>query len=156
MNENFIFLDSGYDEGVKSAWAEVRYKGHNYYGYAYCNPEDYENGMLGQWIAEQRAEISALKNELKKAKEEYNTCKHFVSGIFGYKNFDWSSVDAWYIRKQLYFRKRNIKNIKDAITVRKQAIEQKVEQHENYMKQVNRIRKKGRAPSAVVALGNLA
>lgn len=82
----FIFKFSNYDAKTGTSIVGIEYRGKMYYGYAYYNDDDREkyppSSFLGCRMAERRAYIKALKNELKEKKtlfKHYQDCLALIA-----------------------------------------------------------------------------
>lgn len=100
------------DDGI--SYATVKHLNKLFTGLAHLHPKDKdrESQFAGCDIAEQRAQIKALKYELKLKKEKCDECRNFVKACECYKNWDKESPSAKVVYRQL---NRRIKEVNDLI-----------------------------------------
>lgn len=100
------------EKGISKVFIE--HMGRTFVGYAKKHPEDNWSEFTGCRYAEERAEIKALKAELKKKKHDCDECKKFVTAVSQYAEFDPKSPTARAMFRQL---NRRIKAVNDIISL---------------------------------------
>ena len=124
------FVDSFFN-GVESK-VKVKHLGKIFEGRSNCLPEDMDkaSSFAGCHFAELKAEIKALKYELKIAKASCDECRNFVKACTQYKNFDPESPTAKVMFRQLNRRIKTVNNIVDRIDSAQYNLEKEIRQRD--------------------------
>ena len=110
----YKFIDS-VTEAPTDSCVKIKYKDHIFTGYAICHPDDEWSEFIGCGYAEIRAQIKALKWELKQKKKACDECRKFVRAVSQYKNFNKEDGSAKAMYRQLNRRIKEVNNIIDEI-----------------------------------------
>ena len=123
-------ISSYFNEGV--SLCEIQHKKKIYRGISRIHPDDlHSNSMLfGGAIAEKRAQIRALKDELKKEKSSCDECRKFVKACVGYKNFDKNSPTAKAMFTQLNKRIKRVNQIVDRINELEEEVQKDIQKRD--------------------------
>ena len=97
--------------------AEIEHCGRIFTGFAKLHPDDElrASKFAGPALAEKRAQIKALKYELKLKKEKCDECRKFVKACETYKNWDKDSPTAKAVYRQLNRRIKEVNKLIDII-----------------------------------------
>lgn len=120
------FISSYYDSVGGGSTASVEHLGKIFYGYAQLHPEDSGSNFFGCRIAEQRAEIKALKYERNKLKEEAEICRKFVQACKQYKQFNEEDPSAKSMLRQLNVKINKVNELASIIGFKMLKIKQDV------------------------------
>ena len=123
-------VGSYFNDGV--SLCEVQHKKKIYLGISRVHPDDlHSNSMIfGGSIAEKRAQIKALKDELKEEKSSCDECRNFVKACTGYKNFDKNSPTAKAMFTQLNKRIKRVNQIVDHINELEEEIQKDIQKRD--------------------------
>ena len=111
----YKFNDSRTDKEKQKSVVFIKYKGYLFPGYSYCHPDDEWSEFIGCGYAEIRAQIKALKWELKQKKAACDECRKFVKAVSQYKNFNKEDGTAKAMYRQLNRRIKEVNKIVDEI-----------------------------------------
>lgn len=111
----FKFLDSITDKRAGTSTVFIEYKNHSFRGKAKLHPEDDWSEFIGCSYAEIRAQIEALKWELKQKKAACDECRKFVKAVSQYKIFNKEDGSAKAMYRQLNRRIKEVNKIVDKI-----------------------------------------
>ncbi len=116
---NFILSHTNKDLGISHV--AIKHRNKYYHGYANLHPDDKDNWseFTGCRYAEIRAQIAALKNDLREKKESCEECRKFVKAIEQYKQFNKNDATAKAMYRQLNRRIREVNVIVDKINALK-------------------------------------
>lgn len=112
-----IFQDSKTDKEKGTSTVIIKHRKKLYSGMAKLHPEDNWSELTGCRYAEKRAEIKALKDELKQKKQDCESCRNFVKSIMCYKNFNKEDPTAKAMFRQLNRRIKEVNKLIDNINI---------------------------------------
>lgn len=139
-------INSCFTERTGVSSCTVKHKGKIYTGYAKLHPEDQEKSsrFSGCQLAELRAEIKALKDELKQEKEKCEEIRKFVKACGQCSK--WSSEDAStkVVYRQLNRRIKRVNQIVDMINERELQIMRLINQRDIIIKALDRNKEKAK------------
>ena len=115
--------DSFFNEVTYDSYSVVYHNGKEYMGVARLHPDDKPSKFAGCAIAETRAEIKALKDELKQEKAKCEEIRKFVKACRQYKDWDDNSKTAKLMYRQLSRRIKNVNRIIDEINARENGLQ---------------------------------
>lgn len=112
-----IYQNSWSDKERGLSITTIRHKKKNYVGKARLHPDDKHNWseFTGCRYAEIRAEIKALKAELKEKKQSCEECRKFVNAVMQYKNFNREDPSSKAMFRQLNKRIKEVNSIIEEI-----------------------------------------
>ena len=104
------FIDAGFGEKSKNSYAIVELGKKRYSATVTLAKEDEDkvSKLRGPRFAEMKAEIRALKGQLRIEKEKCNECRNFVKALECYKEFDKKTKTARCVYRQLNRRINNV------------------------------------------------
>ena len=123
-------ISSYFNEGV--SLCEIQHKKKIYLGISRVHPDDLHSSSMvfGGTIAEKRAQIRALTDELKKEKSSCDECRKFVKACVGYKNFDKNSPTAKAMFTQLNKRIKRVNQIVDRINELEEEVQKDIQKRD--------------------------
>ena len=113
----FSLIDANYNKSTKVSFATIKYRGNEYTAFTKLHEEDKdkESKYAGCRFAEQKAQINALKAELRDEKVKCDAIKDYVKSVCQYSNFDKNSPTAKAMFKQLNTRIKRVNALVDEI-----------------------------------------
>lgn len=132
----YKFIDSF--TGRPMSFVRIKYKEKYFDGYSYCHPDDDWSELIGCGYAEIRAQIKALKWELKQKKKACDECRKFVKTVSQYKNFNKEDGSAKAMYRQLNRRIKEVNNIIDEINALELSLKLRRRSQEDLAKRKNK------------------
>lgn len=135
-----ILVSSYFTEASGTSSCTVQHNGKLYTGFARVHPEDGDkvSRFAGCQLAELRAEIKALKAELKQERMKCDEIRNFVKACSQYKLWNKEDASIKAIYKQLNIRIKKVNNIIDAINSREMEIMRLIGQRDAVIKAIDR------------------
>lgn len=132
--------ESYYTERTGRSSCTVVYRGKTYTGVADLHPEDADKAsrFAGCEIAEVRAQIKALKDELKQEKAKCDEIRNFVKMCGQYKNWDANDASAKVVYRQLNRRIRRVNKLIDKINEKELTILRLIGQRDAVVKALDK------------------
>lgn len=140
-----MFLKSSYfTEKTGTSSCTVLHEGKMYTGFAKLHPDDADkvSRFAGCEIAETRAEIKALKAELKKEREKCEEVRKFVIACTQYAKWDKEDPSAKVVYRQLNRRIKRVNQLVDMINERELKIMRLIGQRDAVIKAIDKHRAK--------------
>lgn len=121
------------DEENKTVIVEARVGNEKFYGEAKCHPEDKFNWLVGFTIANKRATIQVLKNELEKARARKEALFHVYDCIRQQKDFEYTKQTRL-LERAFKREKAYVEDLQVFIKDEKDNLKFYLEQREKYAK----------------------
>lgn len=140
-----MFLKSSYfTEKTGTSSCTVQHRGKMYTGFAELHPDDAEKAsrFAGCELAEIRAEIKALKAELKQEREKCEEVRKFVIACTQYAKWDKEDPSAKVVYRQLNRRIKRVNQLVDMINERELKIMRLIGQRDAVLKAMDKQRAK--------------
>ena len=131
---------SAYDLNTGKSKCIVYHLGEYFEGYSQLLKEDKEKAskFAGCRFAELKAEIKALKYELKIEKAKCEECRKFVKTFSTYKNFEKDSATAKCVFKQLNKRIKKVNELIDKINDKQEELTSSIRRQDIITKALDR------------------
>lgn len=125
-------------EGISTVILE--HQGKEYTGYSVLLPEDIPtmSRFTGCRYAEMKAQIKALKGELKEKRKACDECRKFVQAVSNYKNFDKESPTAKAMYRQLNRRIKEVNKLIETINKLDFDLKVRIRQQDKFNEKVER------------------
>ena len=139
-----VFKQCWYDDKLGVSRVKVEHLGKTFYGEAKLHPSDKDRAseIVGCKYAEARAQIKALKYEMKLEKAKCEECRKFVKACESCKKFDKESQTAKAVYRQLSRRIKKVNALADEINGLYEYILKDIAQRDKFLKDVEE-KKKG-------------
>lgn len=140
-----MFLKSSYfTEQTGTSSCTIQHKGKMYTGFAELHPDDAEKAsrFAGCELAEIRAEIKALKSELKQEREKCEEVRKFVIACTQYSKWDKEDPSAKVVYRQLNRRIKRVNQLVNMINERELKIMRLIGQRDVVIKAMDKHRAK--------------
>lgn len=137
-------INSYFTERTGTSSCTVQRKGKIYTGFAKLHPDDAEkvSRFAGCELAEIRAEIKALKAELKQEREKCEEVRKFVIACTQYAKWDKEDPSAKVVYRQLNRRIKKVNQLVDMINERELKIMRLIGQRDAVIKAMDKHRAK--------------
>lgn len=144
MNIKYYLKDVWTDENSKDTNAIISYKGRIFSGHAFMHPEDKEkySYLFGCSLAEMRAVLAAVKNEIYKLRYQIKIKEDFLKTTRNCKNFDKESSTAKTMFHLLNIDKKNLRLLTITREQIKEDIKNLIDMQEEKNKRVDNLLKK--------------
>ncbi len=134
--------ENSYHYSEETGVAEVKFffEGKEYLGKARIAPQDreYGNKHVGFYIAEERACISVIAQEIKRLNEELKIFRDFYSQVSSSKNFQKHGYTERQLRKRQFQIKVNIDELQSCIEDRKAGLQQYINDKDKLYRNLER------------------
>lgn len=133
-------INSCFTERTGTSSCTVLHEGKMYTGFAKLHPDDADkvSRFAGCEIAETRAEIKALKAELKKEREKCEEVRKFVIACSQYTKWNKDDSSAKAVYRQLNRRIKRVNKLVDMINEKELKIMRLIGQRDAVIKAINR------------------
>lgn len=131
------FEDSYTEPEFRKSVAFVSHRGKYFTGVAWCHPDDNWSEFTGCRIAETRAQIKALKEEHRIAKEKCEECRKFVVAVQQYKNFNPEDPSARAMFRQLNRRIKAVNELAIKIGIMEIELKASIAAKDQLLKKLN-------------------
>lgn len=113
----FSLIDAVYGEATGVSFATIKYRGNEYTAFTKLHEEDKDKASkyAGCRFAEQKAQIKALKAELRNEKAKCDAIKDYIKSVCQYGTFDKDSPTAKAMFRQLNVRVKRVDALVDEI-----------------------------------------
>jgi hypothetical protein len=130
------FIDSVFSATTGVSTSTIQHKGKLYTGTAKLHPEDAAkvSRFAGCILADLRAQVKALKAELKEEKANCEAIRKFVKACTYCKNWDPTSATAKVVYRQLNIKIKRVNELIDMINAKEQAIFTKIHSRDAVLK----------------------
>ena len=134
------FKDSGTVKETGYSTVIVEHKGNEYMGQAKCHPDDEFSEFTGCRYAQERAEIKALKDELKQKKHDCDECRKYIVAVSQYAGFDKESPTAKAMFRQLNRRIKEVNKLVEIISQRQFNLQVAIRQQDSFNSKIEQMR----------------
>ena len=138
-----IFKRSWYDAETGRSTVKVEHLGKCFFGEAKLNPADRDRAseIIGCQYAEARAQIKALKYEMKLEKAKCEECRKFVKACEMCKDWDPDSKVAKVVYRQLSRRIKKVNALADEINSLYEYILKDIAKRDKFLKDIEEKKK---------------
>ena len=134
------FLDSGTVKETGYSTVTIKHKGNEYVGQAKCHPDDTFSEFTGCRYAQERAEISALKDEWKQKKHDCDECRKYLIAVSQYAGFDKESSTAKAMFRQLNRRIKEVNKLAEIISQKQFNLQVAIKQQDSFNSKIEQMR----------------
>ena len=137
-------ISSYFTERTGTSSCTIKHKGEKYTAYARLHPDDKDKAsrFAGCQLAEIRAEIKVLKEELKQEKAKCEEVRKFVLACGQYAKWDKNEASAKVVYRQLNRRIKKVNKIIDMINEKELLLMRLIKQRDTVVKAIDRSKEK--------------
>ena len=142
---NYKFIESDFDVDTLVSQVTIEMNKERYTATTKVHKDDMDkiSKYCGCRFAEAKAEIKALKAELRKEKAKCEEVRKFVRAVSCYKNFDPESAPAKAVFRQLNIRIKKVNELVDYINEKQREYSTMINQRDIVTRAIDRKKEKG-------------